>query len=183
MERTNSKLNEAKFFLEMLQINNEKYPEFDYYLNAYFVSARAVLWIMKAEYSKIEGWKQWYDNKTPEAKVQVMLKNIVQARNRSLKQNPLKTRKYITLELGDGEFVDIKEKMRKFSGKKVELEIQAVKNKKRVVEETDSTLHMVGKININNTIKEFKNNDILEICKNYINWLEEIVEECEKKIG
>ena len=73
--------------------------------------------------------------------------------------------------------------MIKFSGKKVELEIQAVKNKKRVVEETDSTLHMVGKININNTIKEFKNNDILEICKNYINWLEEIVEECEKKFG
>lgn len=183
MERTDLKLNEAKFFFEMLQVNEGKYPEFDYYLNAYFGSARAVLWVMKAEYSKVEGWKEWYEKKTPGIEIEGMLKKIVDARNRSLKQEPLKTEEYITVEVEDGNFVDIEEKMNKFSKKKVEIEIKIPENSSHRMDETEKELHIVGKLKVSNTIKEFKNVDILEICKKYISWLNEIVNECEKRFG
>ena len=36
MDRTERKLDESKFFLRKLEESREKYPDFDYYLNAFF---------------------------------------------------------------------------------------------------------------------------------------------------
>ena len=41
----------------------------------FFSSSRAVLWIMKAEYSKIDGWKKWHDEKEIDTRTKEMLKN------------------------------------------------------------------------------------------------------------
>ena len=43
--------------------SKDKSLEFEYYLNAYSSSSRSVIRIMNSEYSKVNGWKKWYEDK------------------------------------------------------------------------------------------------------------------------
>jgi hypothetical protein len=97
VENTEFRLNESKFFLGKLKENKEKTLEFEYYLDAYVSSARSVLWIMKSEYSKLNEWNKWYEEKDPNEEQKKLLKGIVDMRNRTLKQRPLKVKKYASI--------------------------------------------------------------------------------------
>lgn len=91
---TIDKLNEAEFFLNNLKKHKNIFPEFDYYLNAFVSSARSILWIMKFEYGSNNKWRDWYNNKTTSESEDILLRGIKNMRNRSIKQAPLKTKKY-----------------------------------------------------------------------------------------
>ena len=162
------------FFNKMKETENV-FPEFNYYLNAFISSSRSVLWIMNAEYNKIEGWHKWYADKEPGELTKIMLKGIVDARNRSLKKEPLYANKYITL--GDDQcYTDLMEIFKKFSGKRIDLEIkQYTECKKYSYKQSKNELVITGKLSINKTIEEFKNKSIIEVADKYVEWLEEIV--------
>lgn len=178
MENTEFKLNESKFFLEKMKESKDEKIEFEYYLNAYINSSRSVLWIMKSEYSKINGWKKWYEDKDDEEQKNI-LDGIVKMRNRSIKQSPLKVTTYYTIG-DDKKFYDIKEAFRKFDGRKVDISIKPLEEKVEEFKmyEDNNKLEISGKFNISTTVEEFKYKDIIDICEEYDTWLSNIVNEC-----
>ncbi|RHR21780.1 hypothetical protein DWX43_23515 [Clostridium sp. AF19-22AC] len=118
MKNTESRLGEARFFFNKMKESENVFPEFNYYLNAFISSSRSVLWIMNAEYNKIEGWHKWYADKEPDELTKIMLKGIVDARNRSLKKEPLYANKYITL--GDDQcYTDLMEILESLVGREL----------------------------------------------------------------
>ena len=90
--RTQYKLEEAKFFLLLLEQNWRHFPHVDYFLSAFVPAARSVTWVMRSEYGKVPGWEQWFDAKKPSSKARELLKRMNEVRVRATKSVPLKTR-------------------------------------------------------------------------------------------
>ena len=164
MKHTQFVLDETQFFLSKMEENQESFPDFNYYLNAYISAARSVLWIMKNEYCKVSGWLEWYDSTEVDHDKKLLLKGIVEMRNRSLKKAPLQIKQeYI---IGD---------------KEVSYNIYDSKRAGRISD--DNTLVLKGTINKINSVQEFKNKDILDVCRQYFDWLNQIVKVCIKQFG
>lgn len=180
---TNDKLNEANFFLNKLIEHKNIFPEFDYFLNAFVSSSRAVLWIMQSEYNSNNKWRSWYANKSTSESEDILLRGITNMRNRLLKQAPLKTKKYHMMEL-DYETVDLYEEIRKFidihgKNKRYSIEIKENDNIENLkILRIENELKVQGKLNIYDTVEEFKDSDIVEKCEEYFFWLKSLVEEC-----
>lgn len=180
---TIDKLDEANFFLNKLKEYKNIFPEFDYFLNAYASSARAVLWIMKSEYDSNDKWKNWYANKSTSEYEDILLRGITNMRNRSLKQAPLKTKKYHMMNL-DSETVDLYEELNKFLDKhgrdkryNIQLkEVDNIENPEILRNKNELTIH--GRLNIYETVEEFKDSNIIDKCEEYFLWLKSLVEEC-----
>lgn len=183
MNYTIDKLNEANFFLNKLKEHKNTFPEFDYFLNAFVSSARAILWIMKYEYNSNNNWENWYANKSTSESEDILLRGITNMRNRSLKQAPLKTKKYPMVNLGS-ETVDLYEEINKFVNKhgknkryniKIE-EIDDIENPGILRDENNLIIN--GGLNIYETVEEFKDSNIIDKCEEYFLWLKSLVEEC-----
>lgn len=177
---TIDKLNESEFFLNKLKKHKNIFPEFDYYLNAFVSSARSILWIMQFEYDSNHKWRDWYKNKTTSESEDILLSGIKNMRNRSIKQAPLKTKKYPIMNL-DSETVDIYEEIKKFvdENKKYNIVIEQNNNiKNSKISRDVSELTINGKLNIYHTVEEFKDSNIIDKCEEYFLWLKSVVEEC-----
>lgn len=161
-------------------------PDFDYYLNAFFNSARSVLWIMRAEYCKVEGWEQWFKEKDTIAEIEELIEKITAARNRSSKKEPLKRDTYMTIG-GKDKFVDLTDYLKLFGGKEVTLEVKKIKSDDMTedveVNQKEGEVSVKGVLKIYDSIKEFKRQDICEVCQQYVNWLQKIVDECKEIFG
>lgn len=183
LNETNNRLNEADFFLNKLKEHKDVFPDFDYFLNAFISSARSVLWIMKNEYGSNEAWKKWYNNKPTSESEDILLKGITKMRNRSLKQAPLKIRKFPMISLGS-ETVDLYEELHKYiskhgKNKKYSLTIKEKDNvETREILVNEDILTINGKLNIYDTVEEFKESNIIDKCEEYLLWLKLLVEEC-----
>ncbi|MDF2503067.1 hypothetical protein [Clostridium sp.] len=184
MENTEFRLNESKFLLEKMKESKSKSPDFDYYLNAYISSSRSVIWIMKNEYSNINGWKKWYECKGLSKEQEILLKGIVEIRNSSIKQKPLKVGTYITINDNE-ESYDIKELLSDYNGKKMKFKFEIQEEELDHVNIIKDTNHfsISGKLKIASTVEKFKNKDIIDVCMEYDNWLTDIVYECTKIFG
>jgi len=185
MENTEFRLNESKFFLERMKDSKEdKSLEFEYHLNAYISSSRSVIWIMNSEYSKVNGWKKWNEDKGVSEELKKLLDGIVKMRNRSLKQKPLKVTTYTTIG-DDKNFCDINDVFKRFVGKKVAIEIETMKEKRNEFNfyEDANRVEVSGKLKSSTTVEEFKNKDIIDICIEYDAWLSIIVNECVSIFG
>src|SRR5215831_1694870 len=101
MSRTTRKLDEASFFLGFLERkpHGVEWLEFHYYLSAFVSAARSVLWIMRAEYSHVPGWQEWYDAKEATPEEQRLLNAFNQIRVRSVKKDPLETRGRVEISI------------------------------------------------------------------------------------
>ena len=87
-------------------------------------------------------------------------------------------------ELTEDRFIDIREELAKFHGKKVTVEIKSSEeDERKIIKNNEHELHVKGKIKINTSIKEFKNSDVVNVCKKYVEWLGKIVEECKQKFN
>lgn len=89
--RTRQKLDEARFFLRLCE-DNRHLHEFNYYLSACVSAARAVTWIMRAEYVRVDGWEAWYKARTPSKAEERLLRQMGDIRTRSQKSAPLDAR-------------------------------------------------------------------------------------------
>ncbi len=182
MKSTEFVLNEVEFFLNKLEETKELFPDFDYYLNAFISSARSVLWIMKNEYGKIEGWQEWYDNTDVDSDKKILLSGIVDMRNRSLKKKPLQVKTEFIIGDAINSF-NIYDEMMPFAGKKINLTIEQGEKKQASKITDGNTLTFHGTINEIHSVEEFKNKDVLEICQQYCDWLKKIVTTCIDKFG
>ena len=161
-------------------------PDFDYYLNAFFNSARSVLWIMRAEYCKVEGWEKWFKEKSIPTEREGVIGKITDARNRSSKKEPLKMDTYMTVG-GKDKFIDLADYLKFFGGKEVILEVKKINpgdmRDNVEVNQAEGEVSIKVVLEIRDSIKEFKRQDICEVCQKYMYWLEEVVDECKDIFG
>ncbi len=61
MSQAREKLNEARFFLTCMARNPCDRDAFKYNLSAFLSAARSVLWFMRREFKKADGFQDWYD--------------------------------------------------------------------------------------------------------------------------
>lgn len=179
---TIDKLNEAGFFLDKMKEHKKKFPEFDYFLNAFVSSARAILWIMNSEYGSNNNWRNWYENKSTSESEDILLRGIKNMRNRSLKQAPLKTKKFPIID-SDSETVDVYSEIKIFmekngKDKKYNFEIKEDDNIENPILRNEKELRIHGILNIYDTVEEFKDGNVIDKCEEYFLWLKSLVEEC-----
>jgi hypothetical protein len=96
--RTRHKLDEARFFFGLCE-DNRHLREFNYYLSACVSAARAVTWIMRAEYVRVEGWEAWYTARTPSEAEERLLRQMGDIRNRAQKSAPLDARAAVQVNI------------------------------------------------------------------------------------
>ena len=182
--RTDFKLQEAKFFFMHLERDWRHIPNFEFYLSAFISAARSVTWVMRYEYGKKTGWEEWFSKRQPPSHLRERLRKMNDLRVRATKTEPIRTTtslrvvippEYITPEL------------------QVYLDPLA-KNKIRI-EPTDHTnteaeifcenkLVGMGRIeHVTHELPEFKGEDALIVCKEYLVELETLIQECDRKFG
>jgi len=185
-KRTNTmkKLDEAKFFLERMKAPDDN-RYFDYYLSACISAARSVLWVMRAEFTHVQGWEKWYKSKEPTLEEQVLLKKINDVRVHTTKKKPLYTSEKAILDIPKEHITEeVKAFMKALGDKKVEVSIQESKNDKTGVRVGDEQITFTGKISERfRKLPEFRDEDIIKVSERYIAFLERLVVEGEKEFG
>jgi hypothetical protein len=186
MSNVKNRLDEAEFFLKKLKRFRNKQPDFNYYINAYITSSRSVLWIMVAEYTHVKGWKEWYDKKAPDSQVEGILSGIVDLRNRSQKQRPIKVNRSLIFE-NNGQTVNMAEELGFLINKKLNITIEECSKEelkdKPVVNKSDNEVRFFGRVHEAPTVEEFNTRDIISVCNDYFIWLRDIVTECINLFG
>ena len=94
MTNTERKLKEANFFLKQL---SPDYVYFDYILSAFLNSARSTTWIMRNEFSNINGWEKWFKECEISDEEKKLLSDTNSLRIDSAKKTGIKT-DYFLLE-------------------------------------------------------------------------------------
>lgn len=188
---TQHKLEEAAFFLGHLKPNYGKEKKFDFYLSAFISAARSVPLIMRAQYSRVEGWETWYAAEQAKAD-EPLKKGTTLARNRSLKSEPLRTLDEISLQgvhlkKDDTSFYDDKAEklMRRIVDEGLPVTIGGSSTKytiKAVIDQKPVTLY-IRQAGIARSLKEFPGEHILDVCSRYYDWLAKLVADCEAKFG
>ncbi len=171
---TRLKLEEAHFFLKKMEDNVNLESEFNYYLNAFITSARAVKWIMNKEYSHIKGWKEWNNELSKRVDNKEILQMISKIRNISQKERPLIANKEYIIPIPDD--LELKEDiMYNITLRKIENPNKAEILKQNLKTGPNS---FIARIEILRSIDEIDDN-VMNICKDYYDFLENIVIQCE----
>jgi hypothetical protein len=180
--RTQYKLEEAKFFLALLEQNWRHSPHFDYFLSAFVSSARSVAWVMKSEYGARPGWTEWYEQKKPSAEMRVFLKKMNDVRVRATKSTPLKTQTTATVTIPpEQQTPELLAYLEGGTPGLVRLEPTDHTN-------TEAFLvvgaRRLGKVKIEKAlheIPEFGGRDVREVCREYMRELEVLWAECKER--
>jgi hypothetical protein len=186
MEKTREKLEEARFFLSHLELNYQELPIFRHYLNAFISSARSVLWIMRAEYCRVSGWEDWFKSQQPTPEEQELMTQTTEARNRTEKQSPLKP-VYQLEAIVDAEQLSksVEELKSEMIGKEFRLDIRGLSDDMTqevlIIGEENEFIGEVERYFVK--LDEFKNEDVLDVCRAYLLFLERAVDECERTFG
>jgi hypothetical protein len=174
---TELKLNEAKYFFNLLSKNIERNQEFDYLLNAFISSARSVTWIMKSEFVHLNGWKEWSASHDWAEEEQLLLSLMNTLRVESTKRASLRTAISFTVNIpADSLDSEKLKKIESMLGKHTRVEISETKP-----EETEGSV-VVGQATVHDVKRIVKNiksdEDIMELCRKYLSILDILVRDC-----
>lgn len=179
---TKLRLKESLFFLQKMETNIKIDPDFDYYLNAFIGLARSVKWIMNNEYSKIEGWKEWFDKIPFTVEEDAVLNKIAKYRNISVKERPLTTSYEYYVPIPEEFNVKPGEKYR-FIISKTNLKSNEENEKIETEEYGPKLFEFIGQIESGRILEESEDysEDIMKLCHDYYRWLEDLIHEVENR--
>lgn len=180
--RTQYKLEEAKFFLLLLEQNWRHFPHVDYFLSAFVSAARSVTWVMRSEYGSRPGWEDWYKNKKPKNELREVLKRMNDLRVRATKTIPVKTRTTATVTIPRDQITP--ELQHFFSGGakgQIRLEPTNPTNTEALVMIGDRVLAKARLDHAIHELPEFPGRDAKDVCREYLNDLESLCNECDSR--
>lgn len=181
---TEFKFKEVKYFLSLLSRRSTIGEKFDFLLNAFVNSARSITWIMKAEFSKVDGWRKWYNSKKANEEENKLLRLFNEMRISSTKIKPLKTALVIVFSviIPKDDKVTYKELNEILKPGKVKVTFYK-KGAKARKPSKGLLLKEVQIEEICRPIREYSEEDALKLCKKYFAFLENLVNECVEKFG
>jgi hypothetical protein len=179
--RSRRKLAEAAFFLAKLEETHCQFPDFNYYLSAYFSAARSVSWILKAEYGKKDGFAAWYDAFNASAEDEEFMRIINSIRVRTEKHEPVDAVPTLISGIPVHPSVPEAELVRESQSRgqrtishKTSAGFTMVTS--QPVETADGELH-----GIERRLPEFPDYDVTVACRKYFMLIERLLSECECK--
>ena len=93
MGETRKKLAEAIYFIEQTELQfKQQLQSFEFNLNAFVNAARNITFVMQKEYSKVDGFTEWYDSQKIHSDAEA--KKFINLRNISLKQKSISSNKF-----------------------------------------------------------------------------------------
>lgn len=172
MTPTERKLDEAKYFLGQL---NPHMPYFDYILSAFLNAARSTAWVMRHEYSKIDGWEKWFKECEISESEKSLLEKTNSLRILSAKQSGIKTEfNFLEYLVPDEKYYPIIDEMLKeFEGDEIEITIST-----ELTEDNDDEYKIRGVVKMNKDESEMSRESIKQICMEYHKFLEKQVKIC-----
>ena len=182
-DKTRRKLEEAEFFLDQLEPNYGKAKKFDFYLSAYISAARSVLWIMKAEYGGVPGWKSWYASQKPNSEERALLKGTNELRTRTTKREPLSTLASITIggiKLSAEQAESFRSHMTRAQGSKLPMRISGSAGNYLLEIQVDGEWisYQGAEMLATRELPEFPHKNILDVCKRYYDAIARVVAKC-----
>lgn len=177
---------EARFFLRKLVSGLPKQPDSSYYLSAFLSSSRSILWIMRAEFAKVEGWEAWYSSKGLSARQKAVFELITELRNRSEKAHPIESfstpifkfaKKNLTSELQDY--------LRRFGDQKHEFILKRIEpeREKTTVVEQDRVSIPLKSIQPGLIVTGYSSKEIISLCNAYLRIISRLVRDCTSSFG
>jgi hypothetical protein len=182
MNQTTAKLEEAKFFLIKMKESKSIDPDFTHYLNAFISSARSVTWVMRAEYSKVSGWEEWYKQYPLSTEENQLLNAFNDARISSQKIAPVVPTVKLYMDVSSQDFESYQIKAGKLLlGSKLKLALHGSQEVDRNDESHDQ-ITLVGRVAmVNIEINQLCESDIVNASEKYFNSLQRLVHECNNK--
>ncbi len=180
--KTRKKLDEAEFFLRRLLENRLNHPDFDYYLSAFISSARSIPWVMRAEFAHVNGWEDWYKNRTLAPEDMTLLTGTNQLRVRTVKQGTAGNGGVLTLKVAPSHMTDA---LYDFLARHQAVTLQVTLSIANGITPTTVTESMASSTcrleSMFFTVPEFPGLDIVTVCHRYLELLRALVEECEDR--
>lgn len=178
--RTKYKLEEAKFFLLLLEQNWRNFPHVDFFLSAFVSAARSVTWVMRAEYGNSAGWAEWFDARKPSSQTRDLLKRMNDVRVRATKSEPLRTQTSATVNIPPDEVTpELLELLRSGAKQRLRLEPTDPTNTEALLMLGDRILSKVRIETATHELPEFEGMDARVICRRYLEELDALLLECE----
>jgi hypothetical protein len=204
MTNTERKLDEARYFLGQLDVED---PYFDYILSAYLNAARSTPWVMRNEFTHVDGWNEWYGGREGSKEEKEIFKAINDLRIKATKQEGIKTNYFLFDAIlvdeeyystikeflkKDGRYkitITKKEELNDTADEEVNVDDSDVDNDSDFDDEIDdsdfddgdfSGKTYVIKGRKDSTIDQSKNSrlEIHNLCKDYFALIENLVQEC-----
>ena len=185
---TQQKYNEAEYFLEMMKENDENRQKLKFNLSAFLCATRSVTLVLQKEYSKNPKVMEWYCKKQIWMKGDALFKFFVKNRNEVIhKKGKIDARADIKIEVPSAEVrvsaISVEAIVRNADGTIKDNEYSESPVKPKITPKQDDTEITEYKWFFKNCPDEYRNVDVITLCKKYLNELNIIVEEAESKFS
>jgi hypothetical protein len=98
---TRDKLNEARYFLELMAANQNQREQFKYCLSAFLSAAQSVTWFIQKEYDKTAGFKSWYEQQRERMKSDETMRALHDKRVLTTHREPLAPHANVSVTISD----------------------------------------------------------------------------------
>ena len=176
MSNTREKLEEAKYFLEQMQIYVEDRKKLKFNLSAFLSAARSVTFIMQSDFKSSPGFSNWYKDKQKEMNKDEDFRFFNGLRVATIHQKSVEPHK--KTGIGITESVPISDSITiKVIDKEGNTPSEQTSEPKKTKspKETEVTVKHLW------CFEERPNEELLGLCSKYIQKIEKLVEECEKQ--
>jgi hypothetical protein len=183
--RTQYKLEEARFFLQLLEDHWRHAPHFDYFLSAFVAAARSVTWIMRSEYSRrFPEWTIWFEEKKPGSSTRVLLKKMNDLRVRATHSDPVRTRTTAQVSIDPSEITpELMQFLESDSGARIRLESVNESNTEAYFVVGERRLAKARIVEATHELPEFYGQDVRPACREYLAELESLNNDCIARFG
>lgn len=183
MTNTRDKFNEAIFCLKLMKTTlssphstiAQGRDEFRYALNLFLSSARSVTWIMKSEFDKVPGFDSWYAGKEAQMKSDSTMKFLLDQRNISLKQRPIQPHGNTQITITEHLAISDSWVVTTHYADGTQEKFESQPEPSPLPKPTEVTMKQSWYFN---ELPE-GNNDVVVVCEEHIDKLEQLVNECE----
>ncbi len=114
---TRDKLNEARYFLQLMAVNQNQREQFKYCLSTLLSTTQSVTWFLQKEYDKTTGFKSWYEQQRERMKPGETMKVLHDKRVLTTHREPLAPHAHVsvttsdTITISDSALVDVHDSM------------------------------------------------------------------------
>jgi hypothetical protein len=177
---TEDKLNEAKYFLKMMEINQGDIQKFKYNFSAFLSASRSVTFYLKKEFKRYPTFDQRYSEIQEKMRSDALLKFFKDTRNYVIKEETKPTKRLIEVKIRKG--ILLKDN----ASFKVELENRdtidlGTGHKENNLPKTTEIKRGFKKTKIDTTVthffEEYPETNVLSLCRDYLIKLSEIIRE------
>ena len=178
MTGTRDKLNEARYFLELMAANESQREPFKYCLGAFLATAQSVTWFLQKEYDKTAGFKSWYEQQRERMKSDETMKVLHDKRVVTTHREPLAPQAHVNIAISDTITISdsVQVVMHDSTGNEAS-RIEAERPSKQAPEPKSSTAEWKWYFD------EIPGRDLLSVCTEYLGKMDTLVTQCETIFG